>query len=267
MTTSRPIFLITLMVAIISMAAFFLVLYNGWLGEFIGVGDEFCERMHPGLIKQPANTWSNLAFVFTGLFMAWSLAAGKFSVNHNTLTQSRFYAIFFSCLTVLLGPGSMALHATGTDIGGFCDMLSMYLIASFTLAYASRRLFMLNPWHFILIFSVVLISCIWADGRRDIHIIFGFFGDTAFAFYIGLTILFEILNILVRKLHHVAWWAWISFGTLMLSFFIWGMSLTGNSWCDPDSWIQGHAVWHILDALSIYFLFRYYVSEHKELAV
>ena len=28
--------------------------------------------------------------------------------------------------------------------------------------------------------------------------------------------------------------------------------------CDPDSWIQGHAVWHLFGTLSIYLLFLFY---------
>jgi len=30
-------------------------------------------------------------------------------------------------------------------------------------------------------------------------------------------------------------------------------------WCDPaDHWLQGHAVWHVLSALSLYVLFLFY---------
>ena len=35
-----------------------------------------------------------------------------------------------------------------------------------------------------------------------------------------------------------------------------------HGWCDPDSWLQGHAAWHLLGAVAAYFLFRLYESEH-----
>ena len=45
----------------------------------------------------------------------------------------------YACLVVLLGPGSMAMHATGSELGGNLDMLSMYLVAAFAAAYAAMR--------------------------------------------------------------------------------------------------------------------------------
>jgi hypothetical protein len=28
--------------------------------------------------------------------------------------------------------------------------------------------------------------------------------------------------------------------------------------CDPESWLQGHALWHVLSALALAALFRFY---------
>ena len=117
----------------------------------------------------------------------------------------------------------MAKHATNAPLGGFFDMLSMYLLASFTVAYAAQRFFRLRPLHFTLIFSLVLASCIVANFTLC-SIIFGFFGSTAFAFYILLTVLLEALNIYVRKVQHETRWAYFSVGTLLLSFVIWNLS-------------------------------------------
>src|SRR5271168_1246445 len=125
MTSNKNlIFLITLATAVLSMALFFIALVNGWFGvaKWGSGAGEFCEAFRPGLIKQPANTWSNLGFIMAGLTMAWQLSRGVFSANNNKLTAGNFYAVFYSCLAVLLGPGSMAMHASGGDLGGFFDM-------------------------------------------------------------------------------------------------------------------------------------------------
>jgi len=29
-------------------------------------------------------------------------------------------------------------------------------------------------------------------------------------------------------------------------------------WCEPTSWLQGHAVWHVLSAFALLALFRFY---------
>lgn len=259
------IFLTTLIFTIAAMALFFIALINGWFGEArwgSGAG-EFCERFRPGLIKQPANTWSNLGFITAGLVMAWQLSRGVFDANRNNFTSGIFYATFFSCLAVSLGPGSMAMHASGGNLGGFFDMLSMYLVASFTLSYALERFFTWKPWQFFVSFTIVLISCLWAD-RQHYHILFGFFGDFIFFLYISVTIIFEALNTYVRKLSHNVKWGFASLGAILLAFGIWGLSTTDGIWCNPDSLIQGHAIWHLLDAVSVYCLFRFYVSEHKQ---
>jgi hypothetical protein len=245
------------------MLLFFLALVLGWFGTPGNLGNEFCEAEHPGLILQPVNTWSNLGFIAVGLLMAWSSAEGHFAANRNSLTQGTFYPAFFSSLAVFLGPGSMAMHATLTHIGGFFDMLSMYLVASFVLAYALQRFYSLKPIHFVLLFSTVLGLCLMAN-FSDIHFIFGFFGDTAFAFFISLTVVVEGCNIFIRKLHHKSGWAYASLGSILLAFFIWNLSYTGAVYCDPKSIIQGHAIWHLLDAVSVGCLFRYYVSETRE---
>jgi Ceramidase len=263
-SNKKWIFIITLGVAILSMALFFVALVNGWFGiaRWGSGAGEFCERFRPGLIKQPANTWSNLGFITAGLLMAGQLSRGMFKANNNSFTAGIFYATFFSCLAVLLGPGSMAMHASGGDLGGFFDMLSMYLVASFTLSYAMERFFSWKPWHFLISFTIILTFCIWAD-KQPYHIIFGFFGDTVFFIFISATIIFEGLNTYVRKLTHHIKWGFASLGAILAAFGVWGLSTTDGPWCNPDSLIQGHAIWHLLDAVSVYCLFRFYVSEHK----
>jgi hypothetical protein len=50
-----------------------------------------------------------------------------------------------------------------------------------------------------------------------------------------------------------------SLATILTAFAIWNATKT---WlCDPYSLIQGHAIWHLLGAVSAYYLYRYYASE------
>ncbi|MBC7980577.1 MAG: ceramidase domain-containing protein [Armatimonadetes bacterium] len=259
----RAVFLFPVATTILTLALLALAVINGWFGEPTGVGSCFCEANRPGLIKQPVNTFSNVGFILTGLYIGWVLAHGKYAENKNSLTQNPFYAAFFASLIVYLGPGSMAMHATTTAIGGFLDMLSMYLIAAFMVAYSAGRLFKLKPWQFTGLFIAVIIVCL-VGNAQTFHFIFDFFGNTVFAFLVGLTVIFETLNLFVRKMRHESHWAFLSFGVLVLAFVIWNLSKTGAPLCDPHSWIQGHAIWHLLDAVSLYFLFRYYASEQAE---
>ncbi len=263
MKNQKAVFPITLTVAAISFVLFFVSVVNGWFGPWTGTGDGFCEASHPGLIKQPANTWSNLGFIFAGITIAWQLSKGTFSANRNTITQSFFYGTFFACIVVLLGPGSMAMHATEASMGGWFDMLSMYLICSFTFAYAMERFFSFSAVWFFVIFVLSLGTCLYVQ-ELPYHVpIVGFLGNFIFALFITLTVIFELLNTYVRKLEHQKKYGFLSLGSLLLAFLIWNLWQDDSYLCDPQSLIQGHAIWHLLDAVAAYFLFRFYVSEHN----
>ena len=265
MKSNRPIvFIIPLLTAIISMSLFFAAIANGWFGTPQGVDEDFCEAAHSGLIKHPFNTWSNVAFIISGLLIAWQLSRVSYCNNRNTLTCNWFYAAFFSSVVVLLCPSSMAMHATDTNAGRFFDLFSMYLVVSFTLAYSVERYFRLRPVHFVLIFLAVLTSCVWFY-YQPYHIpILGTTGASVFAFYLLLTTVVEVLNTYVRHLNHDSRWLFASLMAFMLAFVIWNLTKTGTSFCDPQSLIQGHGLWQVLSAVSLYFLFKFYLSEKVE---
>lgn len=261
---SNPLVLgIPILTAILSMSLFFISLANDWLGPEGFAGTNFCEASRPGLIKQPANTWSNLGFLIVGLVIAWELFRGRHDRQSNPLTRSLFYSIFFSSLVILLATGSMAMHASTSRVGGFLDMLSMYMVAGFMCAYAMKRYFSLSPVGFVLIFAAVVAGGVWSL-NRDITIIFDHFGSATFAFFITLALLFEALNVFVRKKIRVSFWSYFGLAALFLALVIWNLSQSDALLCDPSSLVQGHGAWHILCAVSLYALFRYYVSEHDK---
>lgn len=266
MIKQKAVFPITLAVAIVAFGLFMVSLVNHWFGPWAGTGAEFCEASRPGLIKQPANTWSNIGFIIAGLTIGWQISRGTFNKNNNTITQNPFYGTVLACIVVLLGPGSMAMHATEAAIGGWFDMLSMYLICSFSFAYALERFFKLNPWWFSLLFFLALVTCLFVQELPYRVPVVGFLGNFIFAVFITLTIVFESLNTFVLKLEHEKKYGLLSLGSLLLAFGIWNMWKNDSYMCDPQSLIQGHAIWHLLDAVAAYFLFRFYASEHTEKA-
>jgi len=244
------------------MVLLFAAVVGQWLGEGGKNSEMFCEAFRPGLIKQPANAWSNLAFLVAGLYIGWLQSRGHQSKHRNPFTRTRFYPTFFATLVVLLGPGSMAMHATTTDIAGFFDMLSMYLVASFMFSYALERLLGWQQRTFLLCFAVALALCVVIDrGKVDFSI--GMFPAMVliFGLYIFVAGAVELYLVFIRKTGADARMALAFIGAFIVAFIIWLYSLTGEVLCDPDSLLQGHAVWHILNAVSLFYLYRYYVSE------
>lgn len=259
---NRKIILITPVIAlIVSLILFFIALKNGWFGQPGFRGLDYCEHSRDALIKQPANTFSNIGFMIAGLIIAWQLMKEKFNAGKNRLTSTLFYPTFFATLCVLLAPASMAMHATTTLIGSYFDVLSMYLLAAFMFSYAFIRLFNSSEPLFFLSFLVVLFICnmVYFYFSRyiswlDRHVIFGTF--------IVLATLLELAIIYRKKTSIVKEWAIYYSVTFGVAFIIWNLSKTGHMLCYEYSLIQGHAIWHILNAISLYFMFRYYVSEN-----
>jgi len=262
-SSRKSVFFWPLTLAVVSMGLFLLALINSWMGMAEGVGAGFCEAGHPGLVKQPVNTWSNLGFIAAGLTIGWSQAHGRYAGFVNPMTSGKFFSTFYACLAVLLGPGSMAMHATTTRVGGFLDMLSMYMIASFIFAYALSRLLNLRELGFTLSFFTGLGIQLYVHTLPyDVPFV-GFIGSFAFGVFLILSSVIEFINIGYRKLSNEMRWGVASILVMCLAFFIWNLSLSDSPWCDPSSLIQGHGIWHLLNALAIYCLYRYYVSEHK----
>src|SRR5262245_62151148 len=120
--------------AVVSCGVLVLAIRYGWLGPDVGRGANFCEAARDWYVRQPANTFSNTGFVVAGLLIAWH--AGIRENIGAGLADHRRLATAIACLVVLLGPGSAAMHATQSALGGHLDMLSMYLVAA---AYAIMR--------------------------------------------------------------------------------------------------------------------------------
>ena len=60
---------------------------------------------------------------------------------------------------------------------------------------------------------------------------------------------------------------WYLYGIALqvTAFAIWIADLT-RTWCNGNSLIQGHAVWHLLNAAAVWTAYRYYRSERPDIA-
>lgn len=256
----QVVFLIPLFIAIISFILFHVALFQGWFGEDIGVGAVFCE-VSDGLVRQPVNTYSNLGFITAGLLIAWQQAAGRFQRRDNPWFRDDFMSVFYASLAVLLGPGSMAMHATMSSLGGTFDLLSMYLIASFIFSYAFYRLMGWRQWGFVGTFVFSMIVMLIGHHIEYKFPFVGFAGSFFFGLFLLVAAALELIHHRFRRKTVKFKFALASLLTMIAAITIWKLSQTGNIWCVPDSMIQGHGVWHLLCALALYLMYRFYVSE------
>jgi len=225
----------------------------GWLGADVGRGANFCEAARAGWVKQPANTFSNLGFVVAGLVIAW----------HAGRTRLGGLATPYACLVVLLGPASAAMHATQSELGGQLDLLSMYLVASFAASYAFRRWYHRDLHFFWQLFIMFVAGCELVGLLGDGVPVVQQSGNVAFAALLLTAVVVEVR--LWRRggtTRTDLRWGAAALGTILVAFLVW--NVTKSLWCAPHSPVQGHAVWHLLDALSAYLLFRFWASERPQ---
>jgi hypothetical protein len=230
---------------------------RGWLGPDIGRGANFCEAPRDWFVRQPANTFSNIGFVAAGLLIAWH--AGARENVRATLSAHRGLPTAIACLVVLLGPASAAMHATQSALGGALDMLSMYLVAAFAFAYATMRWRHGGIGLLVTAFLGAVAFCeLVGLAGRPIPVVMTT-GNAAFGLLLVTATGLEAGIIRRGDVSARRGYAYGSLAAILTAFVIWNATRT---WlCDPYSPIQGHAIWHLLDAVSAYLLYRYYASE------
>ena len=210
----------------------------------------FCETPRiGGLIVQPADSWSAYGYVVAGFLMIVLARAPEWD-----WAFPRMAAITFGITAIMVGVGSVLLHATLTLWGQFLDVLGMYLVGSFLLVRAVAR------WRSIPDRAAIVIYVALCAALVTVLIVAPEVRRWLFAVVLITAIAVEL--IFARPLRKGALVRLYLFGILAkaVAFTIWILDQRGTV-CAPDSLIQGHAVWHLLGALSIWLNFSYYRSE------
>ena len=192
----------------------------------------FCEAVRTGLIAQPANTWSSLAFVLVG---AWILARSPMKL--------------YGAATIAIGLGSAFYHASLTFVGQVADIFGMYLLVTFMLVFNASRLWPRVAELFGVLYAALNIALLAAQiavpqSRRYL-----------FAAVIALVLILETRSHRINR----KWLFW-AIAAMSAGFLLWTLDITRRL-CDPQSLLQGHALWHVLGAVAAWCVFRYLVTQ------
>ncbi len=211
--------------------------WSGWRPATI----KFCENELCGWITQPANTWSNLAYIVIGL-LVYRLAIKE--------DASRLKWIGF--IGVLVGIGSFFFHASSSFVGEVVDVGAMFLFANFALI-ANLRRWKGYEWRpLIMLFSLMMMVSL------ALLISIGWVGILVFAIQVTVAGLVEIA--VYRRDKDQFSYAWLGLLSALfgMALTIWALDRRGIV-CDPDNHIlQGHAAWHLINSLCFYCLYQFY---------
>lgn len=221
----------------------------------------FCEAGREGAVRQPANTWSSYAFVLMGLLIIsqarWDVARAPDSRASNPVTRQLVYGLIYGGSLVIIGLGSAFYHASLSLAGQFFDVTGMYLLASFILLYNVARRYPLGQT--MIAVAYVALNAFLIYLLLEFPALRRYLFAALIAAALGLEYLARRGSNLVIEGRYIR----AALLLLVIAFIIWVLDIT-KLLCSPESWLQGHAVWHVMGALAAGLLYMYYRSENSE---
>ena len=210
----------------------------------------FCEATRDGfLVRQPANTYSNLSFVLVGL-----LILGQAGTRREGTRPPRAHSMVYGLAVTAIGAGSFFYHASLTFTGQWFDLMGMYLLATFIALYNLSRLRPLGGLVFAtayVVLNTILGIVLAVNPAIRIRLFSGLI-------WIGLAL--EVIILLTHRPNIKTRYFIASLVAFIVAYIIWTLDENGTL-CAPASLVQGHAIWHVLTALAAGLLFVYYRSE------
>ena len=222
---------------------------------------KYCEALRCSYITAPANTWSNLAYFVVAAVIAYDVSRGVPAGSTRT-------AAIFSAALVVVGALSFAFHASYTLVWQFGDFLGMFIFAAVPLVLNLRRLgWLARARQFACGLGVVFVATLimlhmWATGAKYQFIV------VAMVFLVLLQEAVLALRERRRRRHGSSNSRNTTDGPrrgLLVESFVWLLVAFACSaadmarvWCHPHSVVQGHATWHVLSAVALLRLYRFY---------
>ena len=159
-------FYLALLISIIFLFIFLVLSYFGLIQSsesihLIGEASRWCERVSGGLFREPLNTLSNLGFMVVGLYMFWVICNDR-QDSTNPFIGITLISLLYASVVIFLGPGSMLMHGTNTNWGGWADNLSMIMFIILPWLY---NIYSMSNWTSKQLISIyiyiVVIYSIW----------------------------------------------------------------------------------------------------------
>ncbi len=214
-----------------------------WSG-FTPPNIDWCEEELCAWIVNPADSWSNLAYVALGVLM-WRAARGRSDLR------------LFGPAAIAVGAFSFAYHASYTWALQFFDFVGMFLFCFTVIARNAIRLGWVEPRREALFFACGVLG---ASALVPVLFELGVAIQLTVAACIAVALAQEA--VLRRRAPPGAAFSrnyWLGLALLGVAALCSLLDVTRVA-CDPRHWLQGHAAWHVLSALALLALFRFYAA-------
>lgn len=191
-----------------------------------------CEFIQDAWIAQPVAFWSSLSYIFFALLLYWMVPK-----KSNTLK------LWTGCF-ILIGLFSQFAHGSFIELAMATDFAGIVLVISFFFIIKWLNRWVTNPWRICFILGSYLGGLIMAFYSLDKWF------KISLCIVIFLIAIIELIHSEGKKffkdkdLHR-------SLIVLFVSF-IFFLTDELKLMCDPHSWMQGHSVWHVGSAVTLF---------------
>jgi hypothetical protein len=216
-----------------------------FLQRFGAPNVKWCEATLHGWITEPANTWSNFAFIIVALLI-WRQSRK----SHVPLLS------FFAPAALIMGLFSGIYHASSTFFLQVFDFFGMFLVFFIPLFINFYRLKWLTVKQIKFIYPLTV--CL-----ATITVPFFAIIDFPIQGLIGLLVLgilgSEVIIKLSRSQKNISYRPYIISFTWVFFAALSSAADVTRFYCHPDNhWFQPHAFWHVLCSLMVYYCFQFY---------
>lgn len=198
--------------------------------------DLYCERLSDGYFAEPVNALSNIAFLIAA-FYAW-----RYSKKHSVRDLGTSLLIV---LMVAIGIGSLSFHTFANKISQFADLAPIFIFQLLYLWLYAKTVWGFR-WPLRLVLSLALLVCIFISSGFEQYL------NGSVLYAPTLTVLFIISSyhtIKSKTGFSLATWSLIVF-SLSLIF-----RTLDNDLCQTIR-TGSHFLWHLLNGLVIYLMFK-----------
>ena len=205
---------------------------------------KWCEETLCGVIAEPANTWSNLAYLVVAAWLWW------FTRKDESRTLR-----FWAPVAFFVGTTSFAYHATVAFVTQVFDFWGMYFFFGLILLLNVVRMGRLAPEKlfktlYLSIGALTLFTVVVAKLHLPVQ-----------GIVVVLTVATLITEVLASRASKVPVSHRFLGATLVFITIAMGFSASDASGlrCDPkDHVFQGHAIWHVFGSISMAFAHLHY---------
>lgn len=204
-----------------------------------------CERVRPGLLAQPANTLSSLAFIVAGLALVAMARSARRAAPDLVAGPVRRRLLAVGLAVGMVGLGSVVYHAGLGAAGQLLHDLGLFLAPLVVLVLTvvpdrprgALRAIMLATVIAAATMAVWPPTGVWVGAGTGVAAI----GAVVLRWPAGSS--GRVRSETSRLVAAV--------GLGVTAGVLYWLGRTGGVWCHPDSWLQPHAGWHLAAAAAM----------------